>query len=162
MADYVPGTDEKDLKKVIMSLQQLARSVAGLQGGAATTDAAGIVELATAAEMVTGTDTGRVPSVSVVQNHKGVAKGWALVQADGSLTVGYNLTSAKDSTGIYILTLGTDMGGANYVVVVTPLSGNVVVSANTYAAGSFKVETRTGTTNVNADCVFNVVVYGDQ
>lgn len=147
-----------------MSLQQLARTIASLQASvaAATTSAAGIVELATAAEMVTGTDTGRVPSVSVVQNHKGVAKGWALVQSDGALTVGYNLTSSKDSTGIYTLTIGTDMASANYAVVVTPLSGNVVVSSNTYAAGSFKVETRTGTTNVNADCVFNVVIFGDQ
>ena len=167
MSDYVPGTLETDPKKLVMSLQQLARSIGALQASlaaisSASTSAAGIVELATASEMEAGTDTARVPSVSVVQNHKGVAKAWAYVQANGTLIVGYNLTSAKDSTGIYTLTFGTDMGSANYVAIVTPESGNTVPSVNTLAAGTFKVETRVGTTNVNADCVFHVVVFGDQ
>ena len=170
MSDYVPGTEETDPKKIIMSLQQMARTnsansddIAALQASlsAATTTTAGIVELATAAEMVTGTDTGRVPSVSVVQNHPGVAKGWALVQADGTLTVGYNITSAKDSTGIYTITLGTDMGSANYVALATAQSGGMLTSVNTFAAGSFKVETRTYL-NVNQDSVFHVAVFGDQ
>lgn len=39
MTDYVPGTEEKDPKKIIMSLQQMARSVDGkVTGPASSTD----------------------------------------------------------------------------------------------------------------------------
>lgn len=201
MADYVPGTDEKDPKKVIMSLQQMARTIvanASTAATAATTTTAGIVELATdaetqaltdtaravtpsnlgalnasttqeglvelatAAEMETGTDSSRVPSVSVVQNHPGVAKGWAFVDTDGVLLAGHNITSGKDSTGIYSLTLGTDMSSANYAAVATTQSGNSYAIIHTLAAGSFKVEVRVATLNTVTDSRFYVAAFGDQ
>jgi hypothetical protein len=55
VADYVPGTLETDPKKIIMSLQQLARRAVT----AATDAVVGIIELATNAEARTGTDTTR-------------------------------------------------------------------------------------------------------
>jgi hypothetical protein len=67
VADYVPGTLETDPKKIIMSLQQLARRAVT----AATDAVAGIIELATNAEARTGTDTARaVTSAAHVASHR--------------------------------------------------------------------------------------------
>lgn len=129
---------------------------------AASTTATGVAELATAAEMVTGTDAARVPSVSVVQNHKGVAKGWAFVDTDGVLLAGYNITSAKNSTGNYALTIGTDMSSANYVIIATAQSGGIFCMAPTgFTAGAFTIETR-NLSNANTDSRFYVAIFGDQ
>lgn len=86
---------------------------------AATTSATGVVELATAAEMVTGTDTGRVPSVSVVQNHSGVAKAWAVVNMTGTaaMLASYNVSGFADNgTGLFTLTWDTDFSSVNYAL----------------------------------------------
>lgn len=62
----------------------------GITAGAATTSAAGIVELATNAEVQTGTDTARVPSVSSMQAGK-IVYGTAVATTSGL---------SKDFTGI--------------------------------------------------------------
>lgn len=86
---------------------------------AATTSAAGVAELATAAEMVTGTDANRVPSVSVVKNHSGVAKAWVLFNGTGtpSIRASYNVSSITDSGGgLYVVNFSTAFSSANYAV----------------------------------------------
>jgi len=117
---------------------------------AAAEEAQGAVELATAAETITGTDTARATTPAGVkaamdtakadqadqetgtatekyvapatqQFHLSAAKAWAKVAADGSLTAGYNVaSSAKDSTGIYSVVFTTPFSSANYAVLVTP------------------------------------------
>ena len=117
---------------------------------------------ATQAEMEAASSTSVYASPGRTQFHPGVAKGWAFVDTDGVLLAGHNLTSAKDSTGVYSLTIGTDMSSANYAIIATSQSGNSNAIANTLLAGSFKVETRITTTNVNDDSRFYVAIFGDQ
>lgn len=133
-----------------------------VRGSSAATDSfAGVVELATEAEMETATDTGRVPSVSVVQHHPGVCKGWAYVDTDGVLLAGHNLTSAKNSTGNYTVTIGTDMSTAFYATVVGSNSNGIFAVASGILAGSFTVETR-NLSNTNTDGRFSVAIFGAQ
>jgi len=79
---------------------------------------AGIVELATSAEVATGTDTGRVPSVDTMKSHLGVAKAWAWVDGTGATPAvqnGYNTTFTTDhATGDYTVSWGTDFADVQY------------------------------------------------
>lgn len=97
----------------------------------ATTTAKGIVELATGAEVATGTDTGRVAPVSAMVNHSGVAK--ACVNFNGnpvSIRDSYNVTSITDNgVGDYTVNWDTDFANINYSV-------NATVSADTIAVGA--------------------------
>ena len=115
-ADYVLTYDASAsaAKKVLIS---------NLTGAsAATTSAAGIVELATAAEVATGSDTGRVPSVSVMGSHSSAAKFWVNTTGTTSPTIAasYNVTSITDNdVGDLTIAIATDFSSANFAVVAT-------------------------------------------
>jgi len=86
----------------------------------ATTSAEGTVELATNAEVQTGTDTARVSPLSAMKHHEGACKAWA--RFDGS-TAGitaadsYNVSSiGDDATGEYSINFTTAFNNANYAV----------------------------------------------
>lgn len=127
---------------------------------AASTTATGVAELAIASEMVTGTDAARVPSVSVVKNHPGVAKAWGKVNSDGTLLGGYNITSSvRNGTGDYTVTIADDMSNADYAVVVSSMSSECFIGVVAQAAGTFQVISKNEST-VEIDVDFHFIVFG--
>lgn len=84
---------------------QLRTAIAAMiTAGAAQPDASttvkGIVQLATDAEVLTGTSTTKVPSVLSMKRHQGSAKAWASYsQATNTIGDSYNVSSFTD-TGI--------------------------------------------------------------
>lgn len=85
----------------------------------ASDTATGVVELATAAEVATGTDTARVPSVATMKNHQGVAKAWVNFNGTGTVAIrdSFNVTSITDNgSGDWSANLTTAMANANYSV----------------------------------------------
>ncbi|CAN7625497.1 hypothetical protein [Aminobacter sp. LjRoot7] len=84
----------------------------------ASTTFAGLVELATAAEVLTGTDTARAPSVATMGSHQGVAKAWVNFNGTGTVAIrdSYNVTSITDNgTGDYTVNFAASMPSVNYV-----------------------------------------------
>jgi len=71
----------------------------------------GIIEIATAAEIVTGTDTTRAVTPGRMTNHWGVAKGMARVTGGGSTTSSKGNISSVSRTGlgVYRVTLSAAM-----------------------------------------------------
>ncbi len=170
---YVPGTEETDLKKVIMSLQNLASvvatlqdSIGGLSGSPATTSAYGLVKLATQTDMEAATDTSLVPSISVVQYHPGVAKARAAVANSGSASLleGYNIASVnRTGTGTVVVTLTTAMSSSDYeAIAMSTLSPTVQCSAIPSSSSVITVQTRRVDTGADIDSGFSLVVFGDQ
>lgn len=96
---------------------------------AASETATGVVELATAAEVATGTDTARVSSVANMKNHPGAAKAWVVFDGTGTpaIKASYNVSSITDNgTGDYTINFATAMPDANYAVA---LSSRILVGA---------------------------------
>lgn len=96
---------------------------------AASDTVTGVVELATAAEVTTGTDTARVPSVATMKNHPGVAAAWVNFNGTGTVAIqaSYNVSSITDNgTGDYTVNFATAMTDANYAVA---LSSRILVGA---------------------------------
>lgn len=96
---------------------------------AATDTATGVVELATAAEVTTGTDTGRVPSVATMKSHQGMAKAWVNFNGTGTVAIqeSYNVSSITDNgTGDYTINFATALTDANYAVA---LSSRILAGA---------------------------------
>lgn len=114
----------------------------------------GTVELATAAEMATATDTGRVPSVLTTKNHPGVAKCWAVITVSGgtpTLAASYNITSITDTdTGHLTITIADDFSSANWAAVMSALEASVSGGASrnffveSQAAGSVALRYKDG------------------
>ncbi len=123
--DRILGRDTAgtgDVEQLTVTAPLSFTGATGLTVNSATTSAAGAAELATAAEMVTGTDTSRVPSVSVVKNHEGVAKAWGSVTNGGSAALedSYNVTSvSRTAEGVVRVTLTAAMANDDYAVIVT-------------------------------------------
>lgn len=135
---------------------------------AATTAATGVVELATDAEVKTGTDSARVSPVSSMIFHEGIAKGWVDFIGTGTVTINdsFNVTSITDNgTGNYTVNWTTSFATANYPCVIT--SGSV--GSDTFcdrilakAAGSIQFQTASHTPVV-ADATYNnVIALGDR
>lgn len=82
---------------------------------AATTSAAGIVELATDAEVVAETDA-VVPEANQIKHSPGVAKAWVNFDSTGSINDSYNVASITDSAvGKWVVVFDTDFADTNYV-----------------------------------------------
>lgn len=128
---------------------------------AATTGAAGKVELATAAETVTGTDTGRVPSVSVMKNHEGTCKAWAAVASDGTVEDSYGVTSVnKTGTGTYDITLSGTMANSSYAVLLTVADSDgstARYSSRTTTVVTVRTQSSSGS---QGDRGFSIAVFG--
>ncbi len=83
----------------------------------ATTAATGVVELATDAEVTTGTSTTLVSPVSSMVFHQGVAKAWVNFNGTGTPAINdsYNVTSITDNgVGDYTINFTTAFGNAFY------------------------------------------------
>lgn len=118
---------------------------------AATTSSTGTVELATNAEVTTGTDTARVPPVSSMVYHQGVGKGWVNFNGTGTVAMrdNYNVSSITDNgTGNYTINWSTSFANANYACAITAGSSSTdsfqdrIISQ---AAGSLRFRTASHT-----------------
>lgn len=92
---------------------------------AATDTATGVVELATAAEVATGTDTARVPSVATMKNHQGIAIAWVNFNGTGTVAIrdSYNVSSITDNgTGDYTINFASALTNTNYCPVFGQIS----------------------------------------
>lgn len=84
---------------------------------AASDTATGVVELATAAEVATGTDTARVPSVATMGSHQGMAKAWVNFNGTGTpaIAASFNVSSITDNgTGDYTINFTSALADANF------------------------------------------------
>lgn len=89
---------------------------------AASDTATGVVELATAAEVATGTDTARVPSVATMGSHRGIASAWVSFTGTGTVAIrdSFNVSSITDNgTGDYTVNFASSLADANYATLLT-------------------------------------------
>ena len=135
----------------------------------ASTTVKGIVELATGAEVAAGTDTLRVPSVSSMGSHEGVAKAWVNFNGVGVVGIrdSLNVSSISDlGVGFYRTNFTTAMANANYcgqVTIGTVGSMNGASIETAPATTSFTFYTRNGNTGGVSDCTYCMVtIFGDQ
>jgi hypothetical protein len=137
----------------------------------------GIIEIATQAEMETGTDVLRAVVPGRVQFHPAAGKCWGkAVGAGTSLTVSYNIASVTDTgTGRLGVNIATDMSGADYAILATierGVTGLAVADVEqcairnvSPAAGAFEIESydHTATTLVADDpAQYYWACFGDQ
>lgn len=135
----------------------------------ASTTVAGKVELATTAEVATGTDTARAVTPQGVGYHQGVAKSWVQFAGTGTVTIqdSYNVASITDAgTGNYTVNIDTDHANDDYCAVATAgVSGNRVytdlATKSSFAVGTYKIITSDAAgTLIDADVVCGVT-FGD-
>ena len=134
----------------------------------ATTSSSGVAELATAAEVKTGTDTSRVPSVSTMIGHEGICKGWINFDGTGTISTrdSFNVSGIVDNgTGDYTVNWNTDFANANYAACITAGS----VSGDTFqdrilaqAAGSIQFRTASHTPSTADATYCYVIAIGDR
>jgi hypothetical protein len=132
---------------------------------------------ATQAEMETATSATKVPTVSVVRNHPGVAKAWAQIQISGgtaSILASHNVTSITDNgVGDITITFTTAFSSVNYCAIVQFYG--IDASAQAGPAGNVKSQTASAarvqmlqatnssnTTSIAADYSFMFAAFGDQ
>jgi len=129
---------------------------------AASDTATGVVELATAAEVATGTDTARVPSVATMKSHPGVTTAWVNFNGTGTVAIrdSYNVSSITDNgTGDYTINFASALTNTNYCPVFGQISNGAsgpivntgVAAANLTSAPTTKTTSalriNTGATN---------------
>lgn len=84
----------------------------------ATTAVTGVVELATGAEVKTGTDSARVAPVAELIQHEGIAKAWVNFNGTGVVAIrdSFNVSSITDNgPGDYTLNFATAFASVNYI-----------------------------------------------
>lgn len=182
--NYVPGTGETDLKKIIMSLQQLATTLA-TKGSVTEVDTAGLasggpitstgtvtVTAASKSDQQTGTSATTVVTPAHQQDHDGVAKAWCLFSGTATgtnaPTAGYNVTSVtRSGAGTYVVNFTTAFSSVNYVCqIMTVNSANNTfgeVNSSAIAVGSVGIFTINQSGGATVDPVSVMVVcYGRQ
>jgi len=112
---------------------------------AATTTVAGKVELATAAEMSAGVDTGRVPAVNVAYDYiNSVAIAGAPAWSESQSGIGQLSTSAEATTGT------NDDTAMTPLKVAAVMAAPPAIGSGTPAAGSFTTLSATGVIDFDA------------
>lgn len=170
-ADRILMWDDSAGASAWLGLSGLTITGTTLAVDAATSSAAGVIEIATQAEVEAATDTGRATTPGTMHYHPGVAKFWALVTVSGgtpSVTASYNVTSVTDNgTGDLILTIATDFSNANWAVFATARSesANAVricyEQASSHAAGTTNIRCEnSGGTSVDP-AAYYIVGFGD-
>lgn len=131
-----------------------------------STTAPGLNELATAAEVAAGTDTGRVAPVSEMVRHKGVAKAWVLLSNTGAILDSYNVSSvSKTGTGLYTITWATAFANTNYALVATNAAaqgcaGEIYVTNRTTTTASIDVHGTCDSGQFQFDSPVGLAVFG--
>lgn len=138
---------------------------------AATETLAGLIEIASAAEMEAATDVTRAVTPGLMHRHPGVCKFWAQVTGGGTpaLTTNYNVTSIADTgTGRMTVTIATDFSSANWAASVTTFttatSGDEgIPNINAKAAGTIEAGNRIITpAAADPNVGYDVFGFGDQ
>ncbi len=87
------------------------------------------------------------------------------VASNGTLNEGFNVTTARDSTGIYTVTFGSNFANTNYAMVVSlatnAANNNRGIHVSSIAVGSIKVHVTT-VANAPIDNAFHFVAFGTQ
>lgn len=129
----------------------------------ATTSTTGVVELATNAEVTTGTDTSRVSPISSMIYHKGIGKSWVNFTGTGTVTINdsLNVSSITDNgTGDYTINFSPTFSSANYSATcmglatpadITTRSSVGIKNTGGMAAGSLRIITGESDVNVQHD-----------
>jgi len=103
---------------------------------------------ATQAEMEAGSSTSVFVTPGRTHFHPGTAKVWSHMTGSGHNQASYNVAStAKDSTGVYTVTIATDFSNADssVVAVANGTSGaDMECHVSDIAAGSYKITTISG------------------
>ncbi len=139
----------------------LITNVIGTSAAASTT-ASGIIELATNAEVQTGTDSVRAIVPSAAKYHQSAAKGW--VKFTGSTAAvldSYGVTSVSDlGVGYHRINWTTSFNNANYVLVAnaSAAAGSKITACIT-DGGQFVADISLGVTNQAGTAVDAVAVY---
>lgn len=125
----------------------------------ATTSATGVVELATDAEVSTGTSTTLVSPVSSMVFHKGIAKAWVVFNGQGTPAIksAFNVSSITDNgTGDYTINFTTAFADANYTyggsAEDTDGTGDVAIgrpNGGTKTTGAIRIKTTGGTSSLD-------------
>jgi hypothetical protein len=129
----------------------------------ADTSTKGIVELATNAEVATGTDTARVPPVSALGYHFSAAKAWASFNGTGTLAVddSYNCTSVGDvDVGTYELNFTVAMANANYAYSYGGAPFRIITVSKSTTVFRFDTENASAIDTDYSDIA--IVVHGDR
>jgi len=151
---YVPGTEETDQKKVIMSLQQTAGNTA--------TNTTNIATNTTNIAANTAAITALTPKV---------AKAWvSITGATGAILASHNIASVvRNSAGVYTITFTTPFATADYATLMTSedaLGGatqvTVAVGGSAKTASVLVVATGTPASILTDPTRLSVVCFGTQ
>ena len=141
---------------------------ANAAAASATTTTEGLVELATDAEVTTGTDTSRVAPVSALSAHQGVCKAWVSFDGTGTVSINdsYKVSSITDnSTGNYTVNFTDTQPNANYHASVTPSCNASAISAGPTSSGYTTTALTVVTSSTAAGYLdvsyVNVSIHGD-
>lgn len=174
----VAGANEFAVNEAGASKKASATQIAAFASPAASDTVAGVLEIATQAEIETGTDVVRAVTPGRQHNHPSAAKFWAKVTGGSTTMVAsYNMTSwANTATGDNDGTIATDFSSANWCGIVRTLDATDGWDAqecqnsglNAQAAGTFGVLCSTITDGNTAACSltnpdsWHVMGFGDQ
>jgi hypothetical protein len=125
----------------------------------ASTVAATVVEMEAASSNTVFATPGRT------QNHPGVAKVWLDHENTTTISASYNVDSvATSSTGLYVVTIGTDMSSTNYCVVANSTGAatdfRFVQVEYSMAVGSFQLDCSQADSLTEGNIM--AAVFGDQ
>jgi hypothetical protein len=134
---------------------------------AASDTLAGLIEIATVAEMEAATATDKAVTPGTQHRHPLSPKAWGLVAGSGaSITSDHGFDSVSDDgTGLITLTMTTAMANANYAVSAMPdFDGSGACVANTFTktTTTFRVRVRNLSASAADPDAYNVFVMGDQ
>lgn len=168
-ADRIVMWDDSAGAAAWLALSGLTITATTLAVDAATTSAAGAIEIATQAEMETATDTGRAVTPGTVHYHPGVAKFWLVATVSAgtpSVATSYNVTSITDNAaGDLTVTIATDFSSANWACVGScQESSGAARTFSTYAKDAWSIGVRcanAGGTATDPE-IWHVAGFGDQ
>lgn len=136
MVNYLPGTEEKDPKKIIMALQQLSGIVSDVQSAL---DANTLIPKA----------------FGYISQSGGT---YSLGNSAGISSIN------KIGTGVIDITLETAMSGTNYAVILTLNEVNnqwqIMEALGSRTSSNIRVDIRNGATAANGNSGFSVLVMG--
>jgi hypothetical protein len=149
VADYVPGTEEKDPKKVIMALQQTASSVADAQDAIDTNTsdiATNTANIATnTADIATNTADIATNTAAIAANAAAIAalipSGTPMLFVQTSAPTGWTKVTSHNDKALRVVSGSASSGGTNSfsTVMAQTTVGNTTLSNSTVPAHSHTI-----------------------
>lgn len=88
-------------------------------------------------------------------------RAWGNVGSDGTLNDGFNSSSAKDSTGVYTITFGTNFNSTNYAITPARIATSGSAHASNFSQGVCRISTRDSAGSLT-DSAFSFIAIGTQ